>query len=208
MIITANKHASLPPELWLHILEQASIHEAEHLWISVRHVSVTYKDYVERLFTTVYLPHFAISLSLPRRDPNRGALKWPGAIPQAQIIMSFNSICPDQRFALFTSPLALKDRADSTNVEELKNNGVLPQQRLREAPAWVHVNGNSLTGVTLPLPMDIEWDEGKKVWSWRIEWRRIVSQFYKAKIEARSKKSTASRTLHRSLRKHGMSRRG
>jgi hypothetical protein len=59
---------ALPTELWLQILELASIHEAEHLWKSVRRTSRQFQDYIERLFVSTYLPRSGISLSLPRRS--------------------------------------------------------------------------------------------------------------------------------------------
>lgn len=176
----------LPTELWLQILENATIYDANHLWTTVRHVSRQFLDYVDRLFMSIYLPKFAISLALPRRDPTTGALRWPGGpIPGAQIVMSFDHITPDQRYVVFKSPVALKDGAELRTVEELRETSVLPKERLQDAPAWVHVNNNPLTGLSMDVPANIEWDATSKVWIWRVDWRRLVSKFYEAKQHQR-----------------------
>ena len=80
--------AALPTEIWLQILEQTSGLDAEHVWTTVRCVSLQFKRLVEQAFVSAYLQQFSISLSLPRRHPVSGALIWPGAIPNAQIVIS------------------------------------------------------------------------------------------------------------------------
>jgi hypothetical protein len=178
----------LPTELWLSILESTNINEAEHLWTSVRPASRQFRDYVERLFIITYLPHFAISLSLPRRDPVSGAMKWPGIIPNAQIIMCFESADAENKMATFISPLTIKDGEDTTSIKELRASNILPTARLLEAPAWVYANNHYMTGTRLQLPMNIEWNEGKKRWVWEVEWKSLLSRFYKTKIDGRGKK--------------------
>lgn len=176
----------LPTELWLQILENVSIHEAEHLWMSVRRVSRQFRDYVERLFVSYYLPQFAISLSLPLRNTSSGTQRcWPGTIPKAQIVMSYDHTTPDRRFATFVSPLELEDGNDKTSVEVLRASGVLTKARLLEAPAWVYTSKNYMAGRPLQLPIDIEWEEARKRWIWPVEWMKLISRFYQAKMEAR-----------------------
>jgi hypothetical protein len=184
---------TLPTEVWLSILENTNINEAEHLWTSVRPVSRQFRDYVERLFITTYLPQFAISLSLPRRDPISGVMKWSGVIPKAQIVMSFESADAENNIATFISPLGIIDGAVTTSIEELRASDMLPTARLLEAPAWVHANNHYMAGTRLQLPMNIEWDEERKIWIWLVEWKSLLSRFYKAKMDGRRKKPMQTR---------------
>jgi hypothetical protein len=192
---------TLPTELWLQILEHATIFEAEHLWTSVRLVSIQFKDYVERLFMAIYLSYFAISLSLPRRDPVSGSLKWPVEIPRYQLAMSFDSIMSDQRYAVFASPSVLKNRLEVKNVEEMRDSNVLPLQRLIEASSWVYTSNHFATGLSMELEKHIEWDQVRRIWAWQIEWKSLVDRFYKMKWAARSKISTTSHRKERPLRR-------
>ncbi|KAH3919523.1 hypothetical protein HBH56_015420 [Parastagonospora nodorum] len=178
----------LPTELWLQILENTSTHEAEHLWMAVRQVSRQFRGYVERLFVSSHLPHFAISLSLPRRSSNDGSHRcWPGAIPNAQVIMSLHHTTLEERFATFVSPVELGCGDERASVENLRASGVLTEARLLEAPAWVYLGKNYMAGRSIPLPMDIEWNQAKHRWVWPVEWRVLVGRFYKAKLEARTR---------------------
>ena len=182
---------TLPSELWLQIFEHSlatSNEAAEHLWIHTRCVSVLFKNLVERVFGSICLPRFTISLALPRRNPMTGRSLWPGAVPGVRINMSIASVDAERSVATFASPLVLTDGSDQKSVEELKMAGVLPKERLRAAPAWVCANQNSLAGLTMGLPMDIEWDEQSKAWIWELEWRKLVTQFYEAKKQSRMKK--------------------
>jgi hypothetical protein len=180
---------TLPVELWLQILENTDLNE-EHLWVSVRNTSCQFRDYVERLFMTTYLPRFAISLALPRRDPERGILNWPGAILNSQLVMTPENVAPDRRYVIFVSPLELRNRTEVQNVQELKEHGWLPKERLMKATTWVYTNQNFMSGRPLQLIKDIEWDEQNRRWVWQVEWRQLVSLFYKAKMEARTKKQS------------------
>jgi hypothetical protein len=172
----------LPAELWLHILEQASIHEAGHLWTTVRHVSRQFKDLVERLFGSTYLPMFAITLALPRRDPTSSALLWPGApIPRAQLSMPFDGLSLDERYAQFRSPSVLREGTNVKSVEELKDTSVLPLERLQAAMAWVHFTRNQLTGIAMLVPGHLSWDEEQKTWVWSVKWTSLMTQFYGSK---------------------------
>jgi hypothetical protein len=190
----------LPVELWLHILERASIYEASHLWTAVRHVSRKFKDLVERVFASIYLPMFAITLSLPRRDPTSGALLWPGApIPRAQLSMSFDGLNADESFALFRSPSVLKEGTNATSVEELKNTSVLPLERLQAATAWVHFTRNQLTGIAMRVPGYLSWDEERKTWVWSVKWKDLMTQFYasrkqKSSVQVQPSKGVTGRT--------------
>lgn len=178
----------LPTELWLQILENTSIHEAEHLWVAVRQVSRQFRDYVERLFVSTHLPQFAISLSLPRRNWNDGTHRcWPGVVPNAQIIMSLNNATLEERFATFASPVELGRGDEKASVEDLRASGVLTEARLLEAPAWVYPGKNYMAGRPIKLSMDIEWDQAREIWIWPVEWRELVGRFYKAKLEARTR---------------------
>jgi hypothetical protein len=171
--------STLSAELWLHILEQVSVHEAGHLWTTVRNVSRQFKDLVERLFRSTYLPTFAITLTLPRRDPTSGALLWPGApIPRAQLSMLFDSLSADERYAQFRSPNVLREGTNERSVEELKDTYVLPLERLEAATAWVHFTRNQLAGMAMPVPRYISWDEEQNTWVWRVKWMNLMTRFY------------------------------
>jgi hypothetical protein len=183
-----NTESTLPIELWLQILEYTTISKAEHLWMSVRQTSRQFRDCVERLFESSYLSQFAISLSLPLRDTSGMRPKcWPGAIPGAQMIMTFDGTTPEGYFAIFLSPLELiKHGEDRVSVEDLRSSGVLPETRLLEATAWVYPSKNYMAGRPLQISSNIEWDEASKRWIWLVEWRKLVSRFYVARIEARA----------------------
>lgn len=175
----------LPTELWLQILEETSVNEAEHLWISVRHTCRQFRDYVERLFLTTYLHGFAISLALPRRDAETGAALWPGTILKAQLIMALSTADPENRLATFVSPSELKHGDQVQSVKELKDRNILPEARLVEAKAWVFVDKNYVSGRPLQLTREFEWDEQDKRWVWQLDWMDLISRFYRSKIEAR-----------------------
>jgi hypothetical protein len=182
---TYYQQSTLPTELWLNILENTTIYEVEHLWTSVRPTSRQFRDYIERIFISTYLPRFTISLALPRRDSSSSILKWSGIIHNAQLVMSFEGVNQDEDLANFVSPLELKTGEGVTSVEELRASNVLPTARLLEAPTWLYANGNYLTGRPLRLPMDIAWDEDRKRWVRQVKWKRLVSRFYRAKMDAR-----------------------
>jgi hypothetical protein len=190
-LVQPSQTPTLPSELWLQIFEHAlatSNEAAEHLWVHARRVSVSFKNLIERIFDSICLRRFAISLALPRRDPTTGRSLWPGAVPGVQVNMSIVSVDTERSTATFASPLVLTDGSDEKSVEELKMAGVLPKERLRAAPAWVCANQNPLAGLTTRLPRNIEWDEQKKVWTWELQWRKLVTQFYEAKRQRRMEK--------------------
>lgn len=195
---------TLPPELWLHILENTSIYDAKHLWTQVRHVSRQFRDFVERLFFSTYLPKFAISLSLPKRNPTTGALKWPGApIPGAQIVFSYDGMNSQRRSVVFRSPLTLHNGSNVQTVEALRNALVLPVERLQAAPPWVFFNKNPMTGLSMSVPAEISWDDDKKTWVWRVEWRRLLTQFYRAKEDLKCKTMSLPIGKSRAVRRGG-----
>ena len=180
---------ALPAELWLTILEQTTVYDAINLWITVRRVSRAFQDLVERLFLSTYLPKFSISLALPRRDAATGALKWSATpIPGSQVVMSFDRVDADKVTLLLKSPATLRQGSEVVSLAELRDQAVLPLERLKAAPPWVYFNKNALTGLIVNVPPRIEWDEERGVWIWRIDWKRLVSQFYntKAKLRVRS----------------------
>lgn len=175
----------LPTEIWLQIFE--NIRDPEYLWTIVRHVSIQNKALVERVFATDHVPFLSISLSLPRRDPTTGALRWPGTpIPKAQITMTFNRFNAKQRRIVLASPTTLTDGANTKTVEELRNTSALSKERLEAAPAWVNLNKNPLAGLSMHLPICVEWDEAAKVWLWELEWRPLVTRFFVMKNEKRT----------------------
>ncbi|KAI4945182.1 hypothetical protein J4E91_008160 [Alternaria rosae] len=182
--------SALPAELWLLILEQTSIQEASHLWLTVRRVSPQFRDLVERLFSSSYLTAFAMTLSLPRRDPTSGALLWPGTpIPRAQMSMLFNGLSSDGRYVYFKSPSVLSEGTCVESVEELKNTSVLPLERLEAAAVWVHFTQNQLTGLQMHVPRHVSWNGEQGAWIWKLEWKNLITQFYEKKREQRLAKA-------------------
>lgn len=178
---------TLPNELWLQILECAKTpQDIEHLWISVRRVSRSFKDYVERLFVSTYLSRFGLTITLPLEQPNVGSV-WTGNPPHTQIFMEFDKFISDQRFALFISPVMLRKGGQMWSVEELREKNILPRERLMTSYFRVHVDNDIVVGQSLKIPKHIDWDSERKVWVWKIEWKPLVVRFYGAKIQARSK---------------------
>ncbi|KAH8724505.1 hypothetical protein GQ44DRAFT_827461 [Phaeosphaeriaceae sp. PMI808] len=178
---------TLPIEIWLQILKGIPTYEAEHLWISIRHVSLQFRDYVDALFITTYLPQFTLSLALPCRDPDTGALTWRYAIPSAQILMSFERLAADQCYAIFVSPLEIKDRDMTKSVEELRATNALPRERLIKAPTWVYANNNYMAGRIMAMRMGIDWDAERRRWIWQVDWRTLITRHYRTRMEARTK---------------------
>lgn len=169
----------LPAEIWLQILEH---NDPKHLWLSVRTVSRTHQDLVERLFTSTYLQRLTIALSLPRRDPATSKLKWPGdPLPGAQMVMRYARLGDDKSKVRLESPVLVRDWRGEMTLELLRETGVLPKQRLEEAPANVNMSRHTMAGVAVDLPVRVEWDDGLKVWVWEVEWRGLLSRFFEAK---------------------------
>jgi len=197
--------SALPAELWLLILEQTSIQEASHLWLTVRRISRQFRDIVERLFSSSYLTAFAMTLSLPRRDPTSGALLWPGTpIPRAQMNMSPNGLSSDGRYIYFRSPSVLSEGTRVESVEELKNTSVLPLERLEAATVWVHFTQNQLTGLQMHVPRHVSWDREQGAWIWKLEWKNLMTQFYEKKREQRlAKAPTRSMPVRQRWSKRG-----
>jgi hypothetical protein len=189
---------ALPTELWLQILEQTDRHDASHLWSTVRLVSKPFKEYVERHFISVYLPDITISLALPRRDPATGALKWPGdPIPRARIIFSFDGTTSDQQNIILKSSKSLGPPGETKSVAELRRAGGLPEERLREAPPWLNIGKNALAGVSVAVNGTFCWDDGRKIWTWEVDWRKLVTHFYRAKMLKRELTSTENHRIGR-----------
>jgi hypothetical protein len=188
----------LPMELWLQILEQADHCDACHLWSSVRLISLHFKDYVERHFISAYLPDVTIFLALPRRDPATDTLKWPGdPIPRSRIIFSFDSITADQQCAILISSEALGPPGEMKSVDELRRTGSLPEERLQQAPPWVNIGKNHLTGISVGVKGTFFWDNDRKIWAWRVNWRKLVTHFYQAKTLKRGSTSTGKHRIQR-----------
>lgn len=169
----------LPTEIWLQILEHD---DPKHLWRSVRNVSRKYQEIVERLFRSQYLQRIKIAFSLPRRDAASSKLKWPGdAIPGSQLVMAYAGFSADERRLRVESQTAVKDRNGEKTVEELRDAGILPRQRLEEAPTNVNMSTNPLASLPVKLEVVVEWDEVQKRWAWDVEWRVLLSRFFDAK---------------------------
>lgn len=169
----------LPAELWLQILEHE---DPKHLWLSVRNVSPVYQSLVERLFTSKYLQRLQIALSLPRRDAASSKLKWPGdAIPGSQLVMAYARLSQDGNRVHLVSPTVVQDRNGERTIEELRNTGILPKERLEEAPTNVNMSTHPMASLTVKLRVEVEWNEVKKRWVWDVEWRSVLSRFFDAK---------------------------
>lgn len=167
---------TLPTEIWLQILEYD---DPKHLWLSVHNVSRVHRNCVERLFTSTYLSRLSVALSLPRRDPATGKLKWSGnPIPASQLKLTYTRLGEDGQHLRLESPSVLKDASSERTVEELKDTGILSKERLEEAPAYVSMSSMSFAGATIDMPVRIDWDTTRKIWVWDIEWRSLLSRFY------------------------------
>jgi hypothetical protein len=108
--------------------------------------------------------------------------------------MSFENMALNERFATFISPVELRHGEERASVEELRVSGVLPKARLLEASAWVYPSKNYMAGRPLQLTMGIGWDGSRKQWVWQVEWRKLISRFYKAKMQVRAQ--TPRQTCH------------
>lgn len=169
----------LPTEIWLQILE---LDDTKHLWVSVRNVSRGYKDRVERLFTSKYLRRLKVALSLPRRDPATSKLKWRGdPIPGSQLVMTYKGLSKDEKRLRLESSIVVKDRNSEKTLEELRDVGTLPKERLEEAPTNVNLSNHPMASLTIKLPVHVDWDEVRKLWIWDVEWRSLLSRFFDAK---------------------------
>lgn len=179
VVVNLKDTPALPAELWLHILEYD---DHQHLWISVRNASRALRDCVERLFASKHLANLSVALSLPRRDPATGKMKWPGdPIPMSQLKLDYCQLSEDGKLLHLESSTVVKDRHTQRSLEELKENGTLPKQRLKEAPAYVNLSTYSFAGITIHMPIQVDWDCERKIWTWDIEWRRLLSCYYSAK---------------------------
>lgn len=184
-IETVKNTQILPTEIWLQILEHD---DHQHLWLCVRNASRAHRDCVERLFTSKFLADLSIALSLPRRDPATGRMKWPGdPIPRSQLKMAYGQLNEDGRHLRLESSVVIKDRHTQRSVEELKADGTLPKERLEEAPAYVNMSTYSFAGITVNMPVQVDWDEARKIWTWDVEWRKVLGSFYGAKEQRRAR---------------------
>jgi hypothetical protein len=193
--------ASIPTEIWFEVLEHTcvDINDAEELWLSVRPVSRQFRDIVESHFLKICLPQFSISLPLPCRDPDTGATKWRTVFYQSQMNMSLGGMTSDKRRATFVSPTEIKSSEGTMmGLEQLKDKTLLPKTRLLESLPWVYTGKIMSAGRPLEAPKDIEWDDQQKRWIWQLDWRKMVTQFYKARIEARAKSRNPVRPMKKS----------
>lgn len=169
----------LPTEIWLQVLEHS---DPKHLWLTVRNVSRKCREMVERLFRSQYLRRIKIAFSLPRRDAASSRLKWPGdAIPGSQLVMDYAELSADGSRLRVESQTVVKDRNGERTVEELRDTGILPRQRLEEAPTNVNLSTNPMASLPVRLEVAVEWDEVRKRWAWDVDWRILLSRFFDAK---------------------------
>jgi hypothetical protein len=200
-MVTNTIWASIPTEIWFEILERTcvDINDAEELWLSVRPVSRQFRDIVESHFLKICLPRFSISIPLPCRDPDTGATKWRTAFYQSQMSMSLGGMTPDKRRATFVSPTEIKSSEGTMmDLEQLKERNLLPKTRLLDSLPWVYTGKIMSAGRPLEAPKDTEWDEQQKRWIWQLDWRKMVTQFYKARTEARAKSRKPLQPMNKS----------
>ncbi|KAF1931859.1 uncharacterized protein M421DRAFT_322168 [Didymella exigua CBS 183.55] len=81
----------------------------------------------------------------------------------------------------------VKDRYTQKFMEELKVNGTLPKERLGEAPAYLNMSTYSFTGIKIHIPVRVDWDEARKIWTWDVEWRNVLGDFYDAKEKRKAR---------------------
>lgn len=178
-ILTLGNTPLLPTEIWLQVL---GYDDPKHLWLCVRKVSFTFRDFVERLFTSDHLHRLKVALSLPRRDPATSKLRWPGdPIPGSQLVMAYTRLSEDGRRLCLESPAVVKDGNSERTLEELRNAGTLVKERLEEAPTNVNMSTHPMESLSIKLPVHVEWDGERKIWLWKLEWRVLLNQFFDAK---------------------------
>jgi hypothetical protein len=130
-------------------------------------------------------------------------MSQPGYWSYEMANMNLGGMTPDKRRATFVSPTEIKSSEGTMmSLEELKEKDLLPKARLLESFPWVYTGKIMSAGRPLEAPRDIEWDEESERWIWQLDWRKMVTQFYKARIEARAK----SRNPNRQMNKSGLPR--
>ncbi|KAK3208108.1 hypothetical protein GRF29_96g1430618 [Pseudopithomyces chartarum] len=166
----------LPNELWLQILEQ--VDDIYFLWGTVRLVSKDYKAFVDRVFVASFLPDISISLSLPRRDPKTGHLRYAQALPQSEMIFQ----C--RRSIINSSDIFIETSAtlpSGETMQQLNESGALSKQRLDEAQGWMWFGRQRGKGVNIASSKSVQWDEGSKAWTWTVRWEDLVNRYCGAK---------------------------
>lgn len=185
----------LPNELWLQILEQ--VDDIYFLWDTVRLVSKDYKAFVDRVFAVSFLPIISISLSLPRRDPKTGHLRYAQALPQNEIIFQCHKSTTDSPYILLETPATLSS-GDTT--EQLNESGALSKQRLDEAQGWMWFGRQRGKGVNIASSKSVEWDEESKTWTWTVRWENLVHRYCGAKRASRQVQRGVRRDINVPLR--------
>lgn len=191
----------LPTEIWLQILEDETILNRRQLWCISRHVSRLFKDCVERIFVTKHLPDLRISLALPRHNPVTGALKWPGRpIPRASMILSFDQVNDERGSVVHRSPAELLDGSTPVSIAMLRDSQVLTKYRLQEATSWLYFSKNMLTGIYMEVKGDISWNAEDEVWTWEMDWRTTLTQFFRQKEQSNSRQNEVQKRIGRQRR--------
>lgn len=182
----------LPTELWLQILEAVS--DPEHLWTTVRLVSHANKSYVVRIFECTYLPTLSVSLSLPRHHPTTGSLRYPGAVPGAELTFRYAELDGNTSRLVLATPTRARD---GDTMEQLNDKGVLCKTRLDEASACMWFGRNRGKGACMDIRKDVCWDQEKKVWSFGVEWNKLISAYFAAKSLGRHSQLASARPYRR-----------
>ncbi|KAF2640247.1 hypothetical protein P280DRAFT_480718 [Massarina eburnea CBS 473.64] len=171
----------LPAEIWLQILEHCATDSLSHLWTTIRPLSHNHKAHVERIFKHTYIPTLALSLSLPRHDPKTNALKYPFAIPYAELNFAFDSFVVGTTDVVFASP---REIATGDTMAALKEKGSLTKERLDDAMergAWVCFGRSRAKGAAVMMPSCVCWDGQEKGWKITVDWMVLVSSLFEAK---------------------------
>lgn len=169
---------ALPTELWLQILEVDALSPTHlvHLWRSVRPVCRAHKSHVERIFATIYLPTLSLSLSLPRRNPITGAMLHAYAVPDAEVTLQGARVEGDM-LIMATLPTV----RDGATMQQLRERDQLSKQRLDTATSvWMWFGGAKARGKgsKVKMPLDVQWDEGDRVWQIKVQWMKLVTSYF------------------------------
>ncbi|KAI1518027.1 hypothetical protein A1F96_05959 [Pyrenophora tritici-repentis] len=96
----------------------------------------------------------------------------------------------DLWYAVLKSPESVRKGEDMKSVDELYRTGVLPKERLEEAPQWIKIGRNHMKGSSWFGVGRFEWDEERKIWTWEVNWRKQLTQFFQAKGVVRLKRGS------------------
>ena len=95
--------------------------------------------------------------------------------------MAYIRLSEDGKRLRLESQTVVEDRNSRKTLEELRDAGTLSKERLEEAPTNVNMSTHPMASLMIKLPVNVEWDETRKVWAWDVEWRNLLSRFFDAK---------------------------